>query len=241
MVGYNIFPMISTQVAFRRDLGPPPDGLRSRKKARTRVAIEDAALLLFEGQGYEATTVEQIAECAEVSPTTLFRYFPSKAEIVLSDHGNELPALYEAIAARPRSENDAEAVRRAVQQAWIAAIDPARTAEKAKVVAGSDVLRGMSYRRGFRWLAVVTDALAQRKGLEASDERCAAAAKISLAMLGTAVEGWIAGGCRGDLGEAVDESFGALADLCREWTDTVPREMDQTNEWLSKEAFKCPS
>ena len=120
MVGYNIFPMISTQVAFRRDLGPPPDGLRSRKKARTRVAIEDAALLLFEGQGYEATTVEQIAECAEVSPTTLFRYFPSKAEIVLSDHGNELPALYEAIAARPRSENDAEAVRRAVQQAWVA-------------------------------------------------------------------------------------------------------------------------
>ena len=197
--------------------------------------------MLFQSQGYEATTVGQIAECAEVSPTTLFRYFPSKAEIVLSDHGNVLPALHEAIVARPRSENDAEAVHRAVLQAWVVAIDPARTAEKATVVAGSDVLRAMSYRRGYRWLAVVTDALAQRRGLETPDDRCAAAAKMTLAMLGTAVEGWIAGECRGDLGEAIDASFGLMADLCREWTNTAPLEMDQTNESRTKEASKCPN
>lgn len=65
--------MISSQVAFRQD-APQPAGLRSRKKVKTRLAIEDAALALFEAHGYEATTVEEIAELAEVSTTTFFRY-----------------------------------------------------------------------------------------------------------------------------------------------------------------------
>ena len=58
-------------------------GLRERKKARTRADIRDQALRLFLEQGYEATTVHQIAEAAEVSLSTLFRYFPTKARLVL--------------------------------------------------------------------------------------------------------------------------------------------------------------
>jgi AcrR family transcriptional regulator len=210
--------MISTQVAFRRTEAPPSVGLRSRKKARTRLAIEDAALQLFEERGYEATTVEQIAECAEISATTLFRYFPSKAEIVLSDHGDHLPALFDAIVARPPSEHDVVAVQVAVQRAWASGIDPERTARKEKVVAGSDVLRGMSYQRGFRWLEVVTDALAERKGLTEPDESCSAAARLALSVLGSAVESWIADECRGDLSRAVDHWFDVMAGLCGAWS-----------------------
>lgn len=61
----------------------PRPGLRERKKARTRAQIRETALGLFAEQGYEATTVQQIAEAAEVSLSTLFRYFPTKAQLVL--------------------------------------------------------------------------------------------------------------------------------------------------------------
>ena len=60
-------------------------GLRERKKARTRATIQQQALRLFRDQGYEATTMEQIAEASEVSPSTVFRYFATKEELVVSD------------------------------------------------------------------------------------------------------------------------------------------------------------
>ena len=58
-------------------------GLRERQKVMRRRAIIDSALQLFEQQGFNATTVEQIAEAASVSPATVFNYFGSKNEILL--------------------------------------------------------------------------------------------------------------------------------------------------------------
>jgi AcrR family transcriptional regulator len=58
-------------------------GLRARKMARTRDQIADAALALFGKQGYEATTLEEVAEQADVHKRTLLRYFPTKAHLVL--------------------------------------------------------------------------------------------------------------------------------------------------------------
>ncbi len=63
----------------------PRAGLRERKKAKTRAAIQQHALRLFRSQGYARTSVEQIAEAAEVSPSTFFRYFPAKEDTVLTD------------------------------------------------------------------------------------------------------------------------------------------------------------
>lgn len=208
--------MIGAQVAFREEVQPEV-GLRDRKKHRTRVAIEDAALDLFERQGYDATTVEQVAERAEVSTTTFFRYFPTKAEVVLSDQGQKLPALHQAILDRPAGESDLDAVRHAVLEAWVAEIDPARTARRAQAVAAAPVLQGLSYQNGIRWLEVFTDALARRRGRRRPDDRSVLAARVVLSVLGSAVEGWMADGCVGDLAAAVDRRFDLMAELGGEW------------------------
>ncbi|MEV1175449.1 TetR family transcriptional regulator [Nonomuraea sp. NPDC049784] len=73
-------------------------GLRERKKARTRETILREAFRLFRERGYHATTTEQIAEAAEVSPATFFRYFPTKEHLVTLDR---FPPLMEALEAQP--------------------------------------------------------------------------------------------------------------------------------------------
>jgi AcrR family transcriptional regulator len=212
--------VVPAQVAFRQDVDHLV-GLRSRKKIKTRLAIEDAALALFDTQGYDATTVEQIANRAEVSHTTFFRYFPSKADVVLSDPGQQLPALHAAIVERPATENDLIAVEHALLHAWVALVDPERTARKARTVTTSHLLRGQSFERGLRWLAVINDALAQRRGVDPSDERCAIAARMALGVLGSAVERWLDGGCRGDLAEGLEHSFAVMRKVCGEWSSAA--------------------
>ena len=70
---------------------PEPDW-RQRKKAATRDRIRACALRLFREQGYDATTVEQIAAAAGVSHMTFFRYFPAKEDVALSDSYDPLIA-----------------------------------------------------------------------------------------------------------------------------------------------------
>ncbi len=90
-------------------------GLRERKKARTRASIREHALRLFREQGYAATRVEQIAEAAEVSPATFYRYFPTKEDVVLQDDLDVL--TLDALEAQPSGLSAVAAVRGAVAQA----------------------------------------------------------------------------------------------------------------------------
>lgn len=94
----------------------PRPGLRERKKAKTRAAIQEHALRLFREQGYDNTTVEEIADAAEVSPSTFFRYFPTKEDVVLYDPFD--PALIAAFQAQPREVGPLEALRRAVREVF---------------------------------------------------------------------------------------------------------------------------
>lgn len=91
-------------------------GLRERKKERTRRTIRLEAFRLFREQGYSETTVEQIAAAADVSPSTFFRYFPSKEQLVLADDLD--PAIIEALRRQPRDVRPMAAFREAVREVF---------------------------------------------------------------------------------------------------------------------------
>jgi AcrR family transcriptional regulator len=79
-------------------------GLRERSKARRRAAIIRAAYELFAERGYDATTVADIAEAAEVSPRTVAMYFPAKQDIALSRFSDGVASLTDAIRGRRPGE-----------------------------------------------------------------------------------------------------------------------------------------
>jgi len=85
-----------------RTITPIAQGLRERKKQKTREAIQREAMRLIGKQGYEQTTIEQIAAAVEISPSTFFNYFPSKEDLVLYDAYD--PVIVELLAKRPPAE-----------------------------------------------------------------------------------------------------------------------------------------
>lgn len=89
-----------------------------RKRVRARVSIQRTAFHLFREQGFAATTVEQIAEQADVAPSTVFRYFPTKQDLLVFDPADSLlRPLSEAFEAMPPELTPLQALRRAVHQA----------------------------------------------------------------------------------------------------------------------------
>ncbi|WP_234340124.1 acyl-CoA-like ligand-binding transcription factor [Gorillibacterium timonense] len=91
-------------------------GLRERKKMKTKATIQRNALRLFREQGYQATTVEQIAEVSEISPSTFFRYFATKEAVVLEDDFD--PLLIETYCKQPRELSPIEAFRKALREGF---------------------------------------------------------------------------------------------------------------------------
>lgn len=88
--------------------------LRERKKLKTRRAIQEHALRLFERQGYDDTTVEQIAAAAEISPSTFFRYFPTKEDVIVEDEYD--PVMVEVFRQQPPELSPIEALRRVFRE-----------------------------------------------------------------------------------------------------------------------------
>ena len=84
-------------------------GLRERKKLRTRALIQKEAIRLFLERGFEATTIEEIAEAAEISPSTFFNYFPTKEEVVFQDELD--PLILAAFNAQPEGTHPIRALR----------------------------------------------------------------------------------------------------------------------------------
>jgi len=168
--------------------GPGPDpgtpGLRERKKIKLRRAIQVAALRLFEAQGYEHTTVEQIVEAAETSTTTFYRYFPTKEDVVLQDDMDI--RMIEALERQPADLSPLSAVRAAVRDAFAS-----YTEADLEVIAETTLLsmtvpeiRARATDEFARTIGIIGEALAKRAGRPADDlaVRTAAGAIIGVMM-----------------------------------------------------------
>src|SRR4029077_10354819 len=146
-----------------------PSGLRERKKARTRASIREQALRLFREQGYHATTVEQIAEAAEVSPSTFFRYFPTKEDVVLQD---DMELLWmDVFLAQPSDMGPIAALRAAIRAAFqgMGAEELGQLRETMDMAIAVPAVRARMLAEFARTTQVIAQAVAERTGKDASD------------------------------------------------------------------------
>src|SRR5579884_740284 len=146
-----------------------PCGLRERKKARTRAAIREHALRLFREQGYAETTVEQIAEAADVSPSTFFRYFPSKEDVVLQDDFD--PIAIAKFEQQPPGPHPVAALRAAMREAFAEA--PAEQMEQWReltmLAMSVPELRARMLEDYLRTGTMTAELLARRTGRDPAD------------------------------------------------------------------------
>jgi AcrR family transcriptional regulator len=181
-------------------------GLRERKKAKTRAAIQQEAMRLFMERGYDGATVEEIADAAEVSPSTFFRYFPTKEDVVLRDDYDEL--LMEAFLRQPAALTPLQAARAAIHSmaGIVDAFSPeVRELERLRMALTFTVPEVRA-----RWLnelgrasRVLAEAVAARAGRPADDVRVRTFVGAVLGVMLVAMEPLV-------------------EDPTREWTEFLP-------------------
>ena len=159
-------------------------GLRERKKARTRASLREHALRLFRENGYQNTTVEQIAAAAEVSPSTFFRYFPTKEDLVLQDDMDT--RMIAAFEHQPPELGPIAAVRAATREMLTSynAADVDILRETTRLTITVPEIRARAMDEFARTITVVAEAIARRAGRSPDDlaVRAAAGAIIGVIM-----------------------------------------------------------
>jgi len=147
----------------------PRLGLRERKKARTRAAIQRYALRLFREQGYDTTSVSQIVEAAEVSESTFFRYFPTKEDVVLWDEYD--PRIVEVFRAQPAELSPIAALRAAFREvlAQLSEAERADQRERMALMLSVPPLRAMLVDQIRGPMRLLAEVVAERVGRKPDD------------------------------------------------------------------------
>lgn len=185
-------------------------GLRERKKAETRAALQEHALRLFRQQGYAATTVDQIAAAANVSPATFFRYFPTKEDTVLYDAVD--PLMVELFREQPAELTTLQAIRATLREGFrmMTAEQFAIQQQRHELFANTPELRSRMLEQYYDAIQLLVGMVAERTGREPDDlvVRTWAGAVVGIVM---SVEDRLGRTAR--ISEYIDEIDQALAQL----------------------------
>lgn len=138
------------------------EGLRARKKLKTRLAIRTAAFSLFADNGYDATTVEQIAVAADISPRTFYRYYTGKEAVLLND--GQIEPIVDAFAAAPADLPVVAAYRHAVAEVFGAMSEQDRADFETgqRLTFQIPEARGLLYGEYVRLIDLIAEALTHR-------------------------------------------------------------------------------
>ncbi|MEU9607000.1 TetR family transcriptional regulator [Streptomyces sp. NPDC048057] len=152
-------------------------GLRERKKQRTRYALARAALELFTTQGFDETTVDEIAEVVDVSQRTFFRYYASKEEAAFAVQEVVERSFVDALRARPPREAPFTAMRRAVLAAWdgigetVAEIAPVDLHMRSYLlIESTPALLAVHIRRSMETEEKIASLIAEREGIDVDED-----------------------------------------------------------------------
>ena len=189
----------------------PGSDWRQKKKAATRRAIQSHALRLFREQGYDATTVEQIAAAAGVSHMTFFRYFPTKEDVVLSDSYD--PMIARLLQQTPATQPVTERIRNALLQGLSQIYDTERDALLAQnqLIVTTPALRERLWADQIASQQMIIHAL----GTATEDPRRSFQTRVTvaacLAAAGTAVQTWAENNGTPELPDLIDQAFEILS------------------------------
>ncbi|MFH8469021.1 TetR family transcriptional regulator [Streptomyces sp. NPDC017991] len=198
---------------------PKRASLRERTRAAMRTEVSDVAFRLFAEQGYENTTVEQIAAAAGLSRTTFFRYFGTKEEVVLGRVGEYGRQVADALAARPAEESPWYALRRAFDVITEAGPgrpgspgSPGSPADMMRLLSQACVLMTRHWEKTQGWQSMIAPEVARRLGGPdpVTDMRANALTAAAIACLDAATDAWITTGGTASLPDLADQAMGCL-------------------------------
>ncbi|WP_428986367.1 TetR/AcrR family transcriptional regulator [Streptomyces camelliae] len=204
---------MNRMTAARSPLSPadrPQLGLRERKKIKTREAIRTATYALIQEQGYDATTIEQIAERAEVSPSTVFRYFPTKEDIVLTDEYDPLMAA--ELRARPAGESWMDSMRHVLRKAVDAnmAEGPEVVRMRTHLAVQVPAVRSRMFESMSETGRLLREVLAERSGLDPDSLEIRVYAMSLIGGLMEVSMYWAENDFTGELGDLMDRALDVL-------------------------------
>jgi AcrR family transcriptional regulator len=190
--------------------------LRERKRTKTRFMIQAEAFRLFAEQGYENTTVDDIAYAAAISPRTFFRYFPAKEDVVIWDEYD--PIAPDLVDARPNDEPLAETLRAITREAigGLYRRDPEQLLIRTRLVTSVPELRARMLAQQGSGGQMLAALLAHKRGLPRDDLAARVIAAAFGAAIITAIDAWQTDDGKSDLLELVDRAIDALARGLRE-------------------------
>jgi TetR/AcrR family transcriptional regulator, regulator of mycofactocin system len=182
-----------------------------RRPVTSREQLERVALELFSTAGFDEVSVEDIAAAAGTGRRTVFRYFPSKNDMVWGDFDRELDRFRDWFATCPEEEPLMDAIRRGVVafNAFPADVEPMHRRRMALIL-NTPALQAHSTLRYAEWRAIITDFAARRSSLPTDHLLPRLVGHTALGASVAAYEQWLQDE-EGDLGKMLDRSLRTLA------------------------------
>lgn len=188
-------------------------GLRERKKRERRRCIEAAAIDLFEANGFDATTTDDIAARADIAPRTFFYYFSTKEDVVLADYAARLERITSELARRPLTEAPWMALRAAFVDVAADYIDQHdELVRRFVIIADSPSVYARSLQLQAGWEDAIAAVLATREGGGTDEIGPRLMASAALACMRSALRHWPLSGHQNVLPELVETCFDRLAE-----------------------------